>query len=107
MAKLGPCKNEPDKPGKQQKYPTYIQPGRRLANTGLIYDSKERKFILAKKDEIKKEKNKHPDVSDVYKSEVFHTMTSKPDKDDDCSDVTCSLDNDEAAQACMQLCIDG
>jgi len=102
VAQLGPSKNAPDKPGKHTKYPTYIQPGRRLADTGLVYDSKEHKFILAEKD---KEEDKHTNVSDVYKSKTFHTITSEPENVDS-SDGSCSLDCDDAEQACMQLCID-
>ena len=96
VARLGPAKNEPDKPG-QQTFDTYLQPGQRLAE--LIYDAKEHKFLQAHKIKLKKKEDKVPDLSETFKSREF-----KPIKEP--SDCDCPLHGNDVELACNILCID-
>jgi len=97
VARLGPAKNAPDKPG-PQTFDTYLQPGQRLA--GLLYDSKQKKFVQAHEIKIKKKKDLVPDLKDEFVSEEFQPMQSDP------SDCDCPLHGKDVELACLILCID-
>jgi hypothetical protein len=112
-------KNEPDPRGEQRNpfslnTPTDFNPNMPLASQSLLFDSKSKKFIVARDDEEAGEDKKEdgvPELNDTYVSEKEFKqipMVSTPDKIVvDISDETCSLHPDEVEHVCIQLCIDG
>ena len=106
-ALLAPAKNAPDLPGKQSP-DINIAPNQILSDTGVLFDSKARRFILAKK---KKKKDEEFNIDDTFQSKEFKQMVGVPyfrrkKKIVDVSDDGCSLDPEEAKAACDALCID-
>ena len=106
-------KNEPDKPGKQVNpfnIDIVLQPGQRLADTGIFYDSKQKKFIKARKDDDKEDEGKVPNLNDEFVSEKefkqMPDLLGKTPSMVDKSDDECHVDPVEAEDICMQLCID-